>query len=193
MDQYKSPMQRLGLYTPGSVDAQIGENLATVAGAYGMASQIPSLTSRIGNWWNSLWSEPTSDLPIPASPNASMQNNANARGTYVDPLTGQTVPANGTLAADHIVPQDWIKAQSGFQDLLPAQQDWLLNHPLNTQGLPTTFNSSKGAKLPGDWTTYKGQQLDPAYIQNDALRGQMLQNWIQEQIRTFGAANAQGR
>jgi len=158
-----------------------------------MAKQIPSLTGGIANWWNSLSSEPTSDLPIPASPNSTMRNNANARGNYVDPLTGQTVPASQTLAADHIVPQEWVKSQPGFTDLLPAQQDWLLNHPLNTQGLPTTFNSSKGAQLPGDWATYKGQPLDPAYVENDVLRGQMLQNWMQEQIRNFSAANARKR
>jgi len=60
MDQYKSPMQRLGNYTPGTLDAQIGETAALITSAYGMASQIPSLTSGVGSWWNSLWSEPNS-------------------------------------------------------------------------------------------------------------------------------------
>lgn len=119
------------------------------------------------------------------TPNAAMRANANARGAYVDPLTGNTVPATSNLAADHIVPKNWIKQQPGFSDLTPGQQSWLLNHPLNTQGLPTTFNSSKGAKMPGDWSTYKGQPLDPGYIQNDAQRAQFLQNFMQSQINNM--------
>jgi len=58
-------MQRNGLYTPGSANAQIGQNLATVTGAYGMASQIPTITGGIGNWWNSLWSEPNPPVSTP--------------------------------------------------------------------------------------------------------------------------------
>ncbi|HKR42555.1 MAG TPA: hypothetical protein VJU59_23270 [Paraburkholderia sp.] len=116
------------------------------------------------------------------SPNAAMRANANASGTYVDPLTGQVVTADGTLAADHIVPKSWIKQQPGFDQLTPAQQSALLNDPANTQGLPTTFNSSKGAQMPGDWTTYKGQPLDVGYIQNSAAQAAMLRNHITNQI-----------
>ncbi|WP_206957312.1 hemagglutinin repeat-containing protein [Trinickia acidisoli] len=116
------------------------------------------------------------------SPNDAMRTNANATGTYVDPLTGETVPADGTLAADHIVPQSWIKAQPGFDQLTPAQQSALLNDPANTQGLPTTFNSSKGAKMPGDWQTYKGQPLDPGYIQSGAQQAETLKGYITDQI-----------
>jgi len=121
-----------------------------------------------------------------------MRANANFRGTYIDPLTGNSVPAAGTLAADHIVPQSWVREQPGFNDLTRQQQSWLLNHPLNTQGLPTSLNSSKQDKMPGDWVTYRGQLLDPGYIQNDALRGQMLQNWLRQQIETFNGANKNG-
>ena len=119
------------------------------------------------------------------SPSAAMRANANFRGTYVDPLTGNPVPASGSLPADHIVPQSWIRAQAGFETLAIEQQNWLLNHPLNTQPLPRTFNSSKGAQMPGDWQTYKGQSLDPSYILTDAQRAQFLQNFIQQQIRDF--------
>jgi len=114
-----------------------------------------------------------------------MRANANATGTYVDPLTGQTVPADGTLAADHIVPQSWIKAQPGFDQLTPAQQSALLNDPANTQGLPATFNSSKGPKMPGDWQTYKGQPLDPGYIQSGAQQAENLRSYITDQIRSM--------
>jgi RHS repeat-associated protein len=117
------------------------------------------------------------------SPNAAMRAAANESGTYVDPLTGKVVPANGGLAADHIVPQKWIKAQPGFKDLSPADQSALLNDPLNTQGLPQSLNSSKGAKMPGDWTTYKGQALDPNYVANDAARAAKLRQYFEDQIK----------
>jgi filamentous hemagglutinin len=106
-----------------------------------------------------------------SSPNATMRVNANISGTYVNPLDNQIVSTDETLAADHIVPQSWIRNLEGFDSLTPDQQSWLLNHPLNTQGLPQTFNSSKGALLPENWTSYKGQPLDPTYIQNNQLRG----------------------
>ncbi|WP_423392498.1 hemagglutinin repeat-containing protein [Burkholderia sp. LMG 21824] len=119
------------------------------------------------------------------SPNAAMRDNANATGTYVDPLTGKTVPADGPLAADHFVPQKWIKEQPGFDQLTPAQQSAILNDPVNTNGLPTTFNSSKGAKMPGDWTTYKGQPLNSEYIQNSAQQAEVVRNYITNQIKTM--------
>jgi hypothetical protein len=121
------------------------------------------------------------------TPNAAMRGFANLRGTYVDPLTGTSTPASGTLAADHFVPKSWIKLQPGFSDLTREQQSWLLNHPINTQGIPTTFNSSKGAKMPGNWQTYKGQPLDPNYIQNDAQRAQFTQMFILRMIEGMRA------
>jgi RHS repeat-associated protein len=119
------------------------------------------------------------------SPNATMRANANASGTYVNPRTGTTVLADEILAADHIVPQVWIRKQPGFSKLTPEQQSWLLNHPINTQGLPRTFNSSKGAKMPGDWRTYKGQPLDPSYILNDAMRAQSIKEFILSHIKSM--------
>jgi filamentous hemagglutinin len=119
------------------------------------------------------------------SPNAAMRANANASGTYVDPITGLVVPAEGTLAVDHIVPQSWIKQQPGFDQLSQAQQSALLNDPVNTQGLPTTFNSSKGAQMPGEWTTYKGQPLDSDYVQNGATQAATLQAYITSRIRSM--------
>ena len=125
-------------------------------------------------------------IPSVTTPNSAMRANANARGTYVDPVKGQTVKATERLAGDHIVPKSWIKQQPGFNNLSSQQQSWLLNHPLNTQGLTKSLNSSKGAKMPGDWETYKGQPLLPSYIQSDAQRAQFLQNFIQQQIKNFG-------
>ncbi len=117
------------------------------------------------------------------SPNAAMRATANETGTYVNPLTGQVVAADGRLAADHFIPQDWIKAQPGFSDLSAADQSALLNDPLNTQGLPQSLNASKGAKMPGDWDSYKGQSLDPGYVADDAQRAVAVQRHLLEQIR----------
>ncbi len=119
------------------------------------------------------------------SPNSEMREKANASGNYVNPLTGEVTPADSQLAADHIVPQNWIKQQPGFDQLTPAQQSVLLNDPANTQGLPTSFNSSKGAKMPGDWTTYKGQPLDPGYVENGAAQAAALRDYLSGQINTM--------
>lgn len=43
--------------------------------------------------------------------------------------------------------------------------------------------------MPGDWQTYKGQPLDPAYIQNDAQRAQFIQLFIQQQIQNLNGGN----
>ncbi|WP_156443555.1 hypothetical protein [Burkholderia sp. MSMB1835] len=119
------------------------------------------------------------------SPNAAMRENANATGTYTNPLTGETVPAEGTLAVDHVVPKKWIKQRPGFDQLTLEQQSSVLNDPVNTEGLPATFNSSKGAKMPGEWTTYKGQPLDPAYILSSSERAEVIRNYIDNKTKSF--------
>jgi len=119
------------------------------------------------------------------SPNSSMRENANASGSYVDPLTGKVVQTDERLAADHIVPQKWIKDQPGFDQLTPAQQSAILNDPVNTQGLPTSLNASKGAKMPGDWQTYKGQPLDPGYIQDSARQAETIRSYITNRINSL--------
>jgi len=128
---------------------------------------------------------PEARLARVTSPNAAMRVNANADGTFVNPLTGGVEEASGRLAADHIVPQDWIRQQPGFDRLTAKQQSAILNDPLNTQGLPTTFNSSKGAQMPGEWQTYKGQPLDPGYVENDARRAAELRIYLTNQIKNF--------
>ncbi|WP_321839592.1 immunity protein Imm33 domain-containing protein [Paraburkholderia bannensis] len=125
------------------------------------------------------------DGTLSKSPNPEMRDNANTSGTYVDPLFNEVKQADGRLAADHILPQNWIKQQEGFDLLTPAQQSELLNDQMNTQGLPGSFNSSKGAKMPGDWTTYKGQPLDPAYIEASAAQAAALKNDITNRINAM--------
>jgi filamentous hemagglutinin len=119
------------------------------------------------------------------SPNAEMRANANAAGSYVDPLTGQIVATDQRLAADHIVPQNWIRQQPGFDDLTSAQKNLILNDPVNTQGLPQTFNSSKGAQMPGEWQTYKGQALNPGYIQEGATQAGVIRDYITGRISSM--------
>ncbi|MHA6912635.1 hemagglutinin repeat-containing protein [Ralstonia pseudosolanacearum] len=123
------------------------------------------------------------------SPDTAMRENANASGSYVDPLTGKVVQTDERLAADHIVPKSWIKQRPGFDQLTPAQQSALLNDPINTQGLPKSFNSSKGAKMPGDWTTYKGQPLDPGYIKSGAEQAEAIRSYITNRINSLRGKN----
>jgi filamentous hemagglutinin len=79
----------------------------------------------------------------------------------------------------------------GYDQITPDQQNEVLNNLANFQGLPKTFNSSKGGKSPSQWTTYKGQPLDPNYIQrNQALEPQLRQQ-LQQQINDFIQANSQ--
>ncbi|MGD7437976.1 hemagglutinin repeat-containing protein, partial [Ralstonia pseudosolanacearum] len=123
------------------------------------------------------------------SPNTAMREHANASGSYVDPLTGKVVQTDERLAADHIVPKNWIKQQPGFDQLTPAQQSAILNDPINTQGLPTSFNSSKGAKMPGDWTAYKGQPLDSGYIKSSAEQAEAIRSYITNRINSLRGTN----
>jgi hypothetical protein len=144
--------------------------------------------------WGAELSPYTYNSPSPndntvTSPDRAMQANVNAPGTYVDPMSGQTVPAQGTLAADHVIPQSWTRAQPGFDTLTADQQSWILNNPAYAQGLPQTFNSSKGPKQPDQWTTYKGQPLNQEYMAQQALNAAILRAQIQQQISILNAAN----
>jgi RHS repeat-associated protein len=215
MQQYMSPMQRLGLYTPDSFNAQVGQSAAQVTAAYSIAEQTPSMLNRLANWWDSLWSRPTVTptpayqpgeiMPngqpagtgpgaayrgdIPTSPNSAAREAV--QGGYIDPLSGDYVSTTETLAADHIYPQVQIRQLPGFEQLTPAQQAAVLNNPINFQGLPKTFNSSKGGQLPGDWQTYKGQPLDSAYIQRNQQLQQQIQQHLQDQVNSFIKQNVQ--
>ena len=124
-----------------------------------------------------------------ASPNAAARNAV--QGSYVDPFSNQKIITGDPLAADHIYPQVLIKQMPGFDQLTPGQQDEVLNNPANFQGLPQTFNSSKNGQPPGDWVTYKGQPLDPGYIQRNQLLQHQLQIQLQEQINGFIQQNRQ--
>jgi hypothetical protein len=117
------------------------------------------------------------------SPNAAMR--AAVQGAYINPLTNEKITTSQPLAADHIVPQDAIQNMLGFNLLTPSEASQVLNNPINFQGLPKTFNSSKGGLNPGDWTTYKGQPLDPNYIQRNQQLQNVLQPALQQQILNF--------
>jgi RHS repeat-associated protein len=183
-----NPLARLGLYpqTPSTVQTQ---NAAGTEGQLGQ-NVINTLGMNVGQEAvDTTISEPTAPESV-NTPNASMRGYANLSGTYVDPLSGNTEPANGTLSADHIIPQSWIVKQPGFDMLTPDQQSWILNNPINTQGLPQTFNSSKGAQMPGSWTTYQGLPLNQAYVENNAQQVLQLKTWIWSQIDAFNQGNS---
>jgi RHS repeat-associated protein len=65
LEVFMSPMQQLGLYTPGSFDAHIGESAALVSGTYALVRQVPSVMSRVANWWESLWTKPAAPTSMP--------------------------------------------------------------------------------------------------------------------------------
>ena len=167
------------------VDSITGQAANAVLGATDRTPPSNAILSNNGGGASSEESSGGKQQSSVTSPNAAMRENANATGTYTNPLTGETVPAEGTLAADHVVPQKWIKQRPGFDQLTLEQQSSVLNDPVNTEGLPTTFNSSKGAKMPGEWTTYKGQPLDPAYILSSSERAEVIRNYIDNKIKSF--------
>ena len=69
----------------------------------------------------------------------------------------------------------------GFSELTAEQQAQVLNHAENFQGLPKSMNSSKGGKLPADWTQYRGEPLSPQYID----RSQALQTQLLEELQAM--------
>lgn len=81
LEGFESPMQRMGIYEPGSFDAQIGENAAVVAGAYGLARQIPSIANRVVSWLDSVW--PKSGTRVGPTPKIDY---ANWGGEFIDDL-----------------------------------------------------------------------------------------------------------
>ncbi len=105
------------------------------------------------------------------------------QGQYIDPLTGKLIKTADNLAADHIFPKKLIKEMPGFQKLTPEQQSAILNNLQNFQGLPKSFNPSKGSKI--DWTTYKGEPLDPTYARELAELQEIMRKAIQNQIDGF--------
>jgi filamentous hemagglutinin len=120
--------------------------------------------------------------------------NANARrsvqGEYVDPRTNEVVRTTDSLAADHIIPQRFIRQLDGFDQLTREQKAAVLNYADNFQGLPRTFNSSKGGTLPAEWSQYRGQPLDAAYVaRNRALQPGLLER-LEKMIEDYRKSNA---
>jgi hypothetical protein len=128
-----------------------------------------------------------SDSGDVASPNAAMRKRA--QGQYVDPMTNKTIKTTEPLPADHIVPQREIKSRIKEAEksarLTREQKSEVLNLPENTQGLPKTYNSSKGGKMPSEWTTYKGQPLHPDYVTRNTNLEKTLLQQIQDMINSF--------
>jgi filamentous hemagglutinin len=98
-------------------------------------------------------------------------------------LTNKLVTTSEKLAADHIFPAVEIEQLPGFDLLTKEQQLQVLNNPRNFQGLPQSFNASKGASL--NWTTYKGEPLNPDYVANLQRLQQEMRQMLQQQINNF--------
>jgi RHS repeat-associated protein len=112
------------------------------------------------------------------SPTAGVR--ASVQGSYIDPLSNEPVTTTQLLAADHTYPQSLIQQMLGFSLLTPEEQSFVLNNPNNFQGLPQTFNASKGAQL--NWTTYRGQPLNSTYINNLIQEQTQAASELQQQI-----------
>lgn len=179
----------------GNMIVGFGQTTATAATFYGAGAlsvnaanayltptfdaALPSTFSVAGSDSSVSALSASSEIPV-TSPNAAAR--ASVQGEYIDPLTNQKVTTSEKLAADHIVPQDTIKTMVGFNFLTQDEANQVLNNPNNFQGLPKSFNSSKGAKSAAEWTTYKGQPLNPNYVQRNQQLENTLQQVLQQQI-----------
>jgi RHS repeat-associated protein len=123
------------------------------------------------------------EIKYPESPNSAARKGV--QGSFVDPLTNQVTYTKDTLAADHVIPQSFIKTMPGFSSLTEEQQNDILNDPLNMQGLPQSYNSSKKDLLPQEWLTYKGKPLDPDYVARNIMLQDLLLRYIRSRISQF--------
>jgi hypothetical protein len=159
--------------TPGGQAAAVPTLAAAGVAASGAAisaSWAVTGASNLGKEINSFFAQ---------SPNSAGRKAV--QGHYIDPMTNKTVKTDKTLAADHIVPQKEIKAAPGFDKLSEQQKSDVLNLPENLQGLPKTFNSSKGAKTADAWVEYKKQSINPDYIE----RAKKLQDENRTKIKSM--------
>ena len=113
---------------------------------------------------------------------------------YLNPMTNtfKAAPVGKTMAVDHIFPSARIVDLPGFKTLTNQQMTNILQDKIglgNLQPLPKTFNSSKGSSV--NWTTYKGQSLDPNYRIALVRQQADLEVRIQSQIRAYQQENAQ--
>ncbi len=95
------------------------------------------------------------------------------------------------MAVDHIFPSTRIIELKGFDSLTRAQQTAILQDTVglnNLQPMPSSLNSSKGPSL--NWTTYKGENLNPQYVKELMARQENARIAIERQIAIYRAANA---
>jgi hypothetical protein len=114
---------------------------------------------------------------------------------YLSPLdnTFKMAPVGEAMSVDHLFPSARITKMDGFDMLTKEQMTNILQDRIglgNLQPLPSSFNSSKGAQL-GWESGYKGQSLDPMYLQNLQLLQQRIEMRINNQINTYQQINRQ--
>jgi RHS repeat-associated protein len=136
LEGFKSPLQRLGLYSPGTLDAQIGENAALVTAAYGLAKTIPTLATGAAKWWNSLWSEPTPATPSP--------NNL-------------VVDAYGNLSRDPSISGQahHLNQDAAFREVIPTAQGASIKLEGNAFADAGTPHYEAHADLEGFWDQFR--------------------------------------
>lgn len=128
--------------------------------------------------------DPETIKKVNGNPTNEMRHRFSENG-ILDPLTNlyRPVAISERISVDHIYPKARIKLLDGFDELTPEQQKKLLNDDFNLgnlQPLTTSLNSSKGSKL--DWTTYRGEDLDPEYAEELQRIQLELEGLIQNQI-----------
>ncbi len=123
-----------------------------------------------------------------ATPTQEIRDMVNAG--KVPPFPDEALPGlivTKRLHADHIVSMDTITRMEGFDKLTRAQQEAVLNNPINFVGLSESANTSKGAKSYADWTRYKkgGIDVDPVFRRRMMEEEVRVARLLQQQIDDF--------
>jgi peptidoglycan hydrolase-like protein with peptidoglycan-binding domain len=114
----KSPLERLGgYYSPGSTDQHIGESVAAAIGAYAIAEQIPNLLSRIGNWWNSVGTQPT-PIFAPDTPAQFTQTDVEAAIARLEARGIQTTEVQSSIDPNQVIRIGQSMQSGAFQNAL---------------------------------------------------------------------------
>jgi RHS repeat-associated protein len=130
---------------------------------------------------------PIQEPEPPAAPLAAGKPNAARQGDvqygWLNPLTNEweDPPPEG-LQADHFIAEKIIRGHWRFKLLMEQQQLKILNDPINFQGLPGSFNKSKGSKWPRDWTEYKGIYLDKNYVTGNRRMERIIWRTLQNEM-----------
>ena len=116
---------------------------------------------------------------------------------YLDPFTNRiaAAPSNRPIQVDHIFPVSEIVKLPGFRDLTREQMGAILQDRIgigNLQPLPSHLNASKGPRVGGDWSTYRGWVLSQDYIDNIDYLQRSVRDRILRHIELLRQADKAG-